>query len=411
MRTVLPLVALFRALAATAGRAALARALPVYVALAIGGAIALGPHGVRPSDVTHAALRSPAGRAALEGAWLLLVAPAARDALAAPQAIFLRASPFRASAFLAIHGAFVLAAQAGWFALWAAGEGALAGAAAAVSMTAVAALVAARPRGAVEIGALAATFAATIATPRPSLWLAAGAPAAALGVARGWSRAPEAARRAPRSVVGGPPAVALALVHLTRLAREDAPVLVRAALASLFGAAVGVAFVHGATDASGAARAGYAIAAATAPLAVLAGATATRALANEARLAALLDATATDRWTRALAAVLAVSAPAAALGALVGAAIGAASAAAPRETLRFVASCSLWGVANGVVALGLASRARVHADPSRIVPAMAVVALAGIVVAGAAGEAGALVAGAIGLAGGATSIARRARGA
>src|SRR5262249_34907691 len=145
-------------------------------------AIAFGPSGVRPSDITHALSRSPVARGVAIFVWMLVVVPIVRAALVAPSSFFLRAMPFSIVSFAVIHGSFAFAAQIAWGALWAIGEGVVHGVASTVVAAALAALIVARPRCLSDRAMLIVVAIAFVATPWPLLWFVVAAPVGVLAV-------------------------------------------------------------------------------------------------------------------------------------------------------------------------------------------------------------------------------------
>jgi hypothetical protein len=127
---------LVRALSATAGRAAVQRALPLYLGVLITASVLLEGNGVRPADVVARALDRPGERLLLYVAWAVVSLPALRALLTTPSSFFLGTLPVARWRLLAVQCAGVLVAQAPWAYLWLRGGGL------GVGMAAVAAAVA-----------------------------------------------------------------------------------------------------------------------------------------------------------------------------------------------------------------------------------------------------------------------------
>jgi hypothetical protein len=93
------LAPLARTLVMTAGRAALQRALPLYVGIGIAAAIGFEGNGMRPATLTRQADAHAPFRIALWGVWLLVSTPAARAVLCTPSSFFLRTLPVARARF------------------------------------------------------------------------------------------------------------------------------------------------------------------------------------------------------------------------------------------------------------------------------------------------------------------------
>src|SRR6187399_3157097 len=87
---------LLRAFWVSSGRAAVARAMPLYFAVLIGASVLFEGSGVRPADVVHATGASLGQRLLLYLAWTLVSLPALRAVLATPSSFFLRTLRWRA---------------------------------------------------------------------------------------------------------------------------------------------------------------------------------------------------------------------------------------------------------------------------------------------------------------------------
>jgi len=221
---------LVRALSATAGRAAVQRALPLYLGVIITASVLLEGSGVRPADVVASALERRGERLLLYAAWIVVSLPALRALLTTPSSFFLRSLPLARWRVLAVQCAGVLVAEAPWAYLWLRGGGFGVGTAAVAAAVAGAALVLSGVERASErVAALVLASALCVGCDWPLL-LGLSAPIASLGVRRVWLRAPElrGVRRA-RSWVGGPPVVGLASSYGLVLWRQARAQWIRAA--------------------------------------------------------------------------------------------------------------------------------------------------------------------------------------
>ena len=117
---------LAKTLVLTAGRAALQRALPLYLAMAIFAGIAFGGNGLHPTTVTTQAESSWLFRATLYLGWVIATLPAIRAVLATPETFFLRSLPVGRFRILAILVAMLALVELPWTLLWAFGRGAVA---------------------------------------------------------------------------------------------------------------------------------------------------------------------------------------------------------------------------------------------------------------------------------------------
>jgi hypothetical protein len=277
----------------------------MWAALAMMAAVTMGPTGMTPADAVSAMESSRGLRIALWAMWLAGAAPAVRAALARPDLLYLRALPIAPAVWWACLVSIALLVQAPWTALHWAGGGALSGAAAglgAAGASAALAMRARRPAEQVACLAAAVAIAFIVAAPGPD-WLAAGAGAAALGVAipLAWRRAPESAavRRGAHVRIVGPAPIALAIYHAVALWRRDRGALTRGLLlVAAGGAMAGLIEVR--------ALGSLAIAALTVTAAVF-GLAAPLARSRHAA-SWLLDASGTAPWARALAVMLVLAA-------------------------------------------------------------------------------------------------------
>ncbi len=217
---------------ADAGRAASRRIGPLFVGVAIAGAVIFGPNGMTAADAVGALASSAPLSLGLFVAWVLASAPAARLLFGTPSTLYLRAlAP--PSAFYLPAAASLALVELPWILLHLRGAGPLAGLSAFGTAAGAHALLAARGVGVVGFGALAAGVALA-----PGWgWLAT---AGLIALAAGVPAAVRAAAVAPargRGVVGGPPVVALALALLASAWRGARASFTRAALVVGGGAA------------------------------------------------------------------------------------------------------------------------------------------------------------------------------
>ncbi|XYI03235.1 hypothetical protein ACMHYB_27135 [Sorangium sp. So ce1128] len=355
-----------RALASTAGKDAVARAMPLYMGLGLVGAIVFGGNGMHPSQLTGLAAESLPFRLALWAVWLLVGTPAARALLRAPSTFFLRALPVPRAHLLSAHALLLAVAEVPWVALWAIGvgapagsaAGALAGCAAGAAAIAAHCMLLARPRGPRELTALSLLAGAILLGAPAALLLACAAPALVVGLRAAFVRAPEVgAGREPSLIPSAAPVLggalaSLSLAYLAALLRGHRAVLVRAMALAALGAFVGVAYARSIGPLGDEPLAAASLVA-LAPFALCAGAgLAGPVLREERRIAWLLAACGAAAPLRAGAAALAVAAPVTALALAHGAAVGALHRAAPLAVLRVLGGAGLAGLLLSGVALG-----------------------------------------------------------
>jgi hypothetical protein len=215
-------------LGATAGRAALQRALPLYLGLLLLASVLLEGSGVRPADVVAAAEQSSGVRFALYGAWTIVSLPALAGLLCTPSTFLLRTLPIARSRLLASHAVGVLIAELPWAAFWIRGGGLGRGLAALLAAVALASLVLTRlPRLPERAAAVLLLTVLLVGVP----WVLLGAlslPLAAYAVFSVWLRAPEFPERRARGWVGGPPLIGLTSSYALLLARRANPQWLRA---------------------------------------------------------------------------------------------------------------------------------------------------------------------------------------
>ncbi len=219
----------------------------VYTALAIAGAVVLGPTGMRPADVVAAA-GSREVRLALWVLWMAGVGPAVVAAVRAPSARYLRSLPIRRGVHLAVPGALALLAQWPVALLWILGGAPMAGAALALASASVALALAVQPRGwadrALVLGAVAAVTTAIAWPLPPTALLALAFAVGAVALPAAWARAPERPARLRLVGIAGPAPVALALATLAHIVRARPVALVRAGLAVAVGALLAGALIR-----------------------------------------------------------------------------------------------------------------------------------------------------------------------
>jgi hypothetical protein len=224
-----PWSSLLRALWVSAGRAAVARALPLYFGVLIGASVLFEGNGVRPADVVRATRESLGQRLLLFAAWTLVSLPALRALLATPSSFFLRTLPVARWRMWTVWAAALLLAELPWAYLWLRGGGLGPGLAAIAAALAAGTLLLTRLEQPAERGAALALAAVLCAPPFWPLLLAVSTPAAALGAQRVWLRAPEAGARRGRSCwISGGPVRALAASHALVLWRQARAQLARA---------------------------------------------------------------------------------------------------------------------------------------------------------------------------------------
>lgn len=388
-----PFAALARVLTRAAGPPALLRAAPPFAAIALFAAVIFGGNGMRPRDLCAVLAASPAVRAALWAAWLLVTAPAARALLEPRDTFVLRALPIPAWQFRLVHGAHLVALHLPWALLFAIGAGPLAGIASGLGAAAMSALVVARPRRLVEVLAAVAIAAAILAGAPRVLVSTIALISGAILVAAAWARAPERSARAGASLVGGRAPVALALAHVAVLVRRDGIVLLRGAAAAITGALV-LAFAirnNAVTDAD--TRETIAVAAAAIPLALATGGVSVKVLETERRLEWLLLSTAASPRLRALCAAVVTVAWGAIAGAIHGALASLFLDASAIARLRVAAIGIALGASLGAIAASLARRSEqpTGTDANAVTAAMGCAALATMVLAAAIGSRAAVV--------------------
>jgi hypothetical protein len=234
-----PWSSLLRALWVSAGRAAVARALPLYFAVLIGASVLFEGSGVRPADVVQATGKSLGQRLLLYLVWTLVSLPALRALLATPASFFLRTLPVARWRMWTVWGAALLLAELPWAYLWLRGGGLGTGLAAIAGALGAGTLALTRLEQRSERSAALALALALCAPPFWPLLLAVSAPAAALGAQRVWLRAPEPRASSGNGRIAGGPLRALAVSHTLVLWRQARAQLSRAGALLLLALAAG----------------------------------------------------------------------------------------------------------------------------------------------------------------------------
>lgn len=290
-----------RAVALTSGRAALRRAIPLYVGLAMASGLIFGGNGMRAADVTHMAERSPGFRVVFVLIWLLCATPGVRALIFAREALLLRSLPVPRLQFLLALAAHLALLELPLVGLWARGAGPLA-ALGLLVLCVSAHAVAVAGRFGFPLGLLMAAVALHLAP--PSSWMMGLLPVLALALTRAFRLAPEKPPADERPWVFGAPLSALFTTHLALLRRVHGAVLLRAFLYMLVALAIAVLAVRNNAPRSPSQAAALALLP-LAPGALLVGGTlAGPALLGERQLRWLLASTGTSGRTRALAASL-----------------------------------------------------------------------------------------------------------
>lgn len=229
---------LFRIVSATAGRAAFARAAPLYFAILSAASIIFSPMGMRAADVVHFCDRSPTFRLIFLGLWLLATTPAARAVLCEPSLFFLRSLPVGRPQLFAAQGALLFIAESPLIALFLRGGGMLAGLSVCLMAMAAHTLIVARPRRAIEWLAAGALVGSVAWARSPLLTILAALFGLRVGFVAAWVRAPERDVGGARALVFGPPLLALAMAYVLTLSRGQTALLLRFLLLSLLGAVI-----------------------------------------------------------------------------------------------------------------------------------------------------------------------------
>lgn len=369
-----PFPAFARALGRAALPPALLRAAPPFAALGLASSIVFGGYGMSPRDLVRLLDASAAARASLWAAWILVTAPAARALLTTPEALVLRSLPVPLGWFRAVHGAHLVALQAPWMLLFAAGAGALSSIAAGLAAAAASAIWVARPRALLEIAAAIALSIAVLAGAPGPVLIVVALPALRVGVAAAFRRAPERAGGAGRAIITGSAPVALSLAHAAVLLRRDGVALGRGALAALVGALVAALAARNNGVTARADQEAIALAAGAIPLAIAAASVSGRVLTTERRLDWLLLSSAASASLRAWVAAAVTAGWGAATGAIYGLSAAIALSGDLVARARVVLLGVTLGASLGAVAAHLARRAEraTGVDGTAIVAGMGV---------------------------------------
>ena len=352
-----PFVAIAIALGRAAGPPALLRAVPPFAAIGLASSIVFGGYGMSPRDLVALTAANAGARVALWIAWILVTAPAARALLATPEAFVLRSLPVPLAWFWIVHASHLVALQAPWALLFAAGAGPLAAIAAAVAGAAASAIVVARLRSIADVvAAVALTSAIALGAP-PAALAAAGIAAVGVGVASAFRRAPERAASAGRAWMPRSAPIALAIAHAAVLVRRDAITLVRGAAAALVGALIASLAARNNAVTSREEQEGIALAAGAIPLAIAVTGVAGRVLVTERGLAWLLLSSGASARLRAVVAAALTATWGAATGALYGVAAAIAMTDAADRRARIALLAIALGASLAAVGANLARRA------------------------------------------------------
>jgi hypothetical protein len=295
--------ALLRALACTAGRAAVQRALPLYLGLLLLASVLFEGSGVRPADVVAAARASRATLFDMYAAWTVVSLPALSALLGTPASFFLRSLPLARGRVLGLLAAGIGVAELPWFLLWLRGGGLGAGWAALASSVAIVTLLLTR-RWRLPDLAGALLLGVTLFGPAPlgaarwPLVLLPSVVLAARGVFTVWLRAPEQAPFALRASVRGPPLVGLATTHALLLVRQSSAQLLRAGALLVLSLIYAVAALRSLRPASEVELVRWSLCMFVPALVFGVAGVAGPLLRAEAQLDWLLSASGTEVWTR-----------------------------------------------------------------------------------------------------------------
>jgi ABC-type Mn2+/Zn2+ transport system ATPase subunit len=229
-----------RLLLLTAGRAALQRALPLYVGITIFSSIAFGGNGLSPSAVAELSARAWPFRLALHLGWALVSLPAIKALLATESTFVFRALPVSRLAWLSWTAMLIVVAELPWGILWLSAGGVMPALAETSWVVAATALALLPPKPTTLLGG--AALAVAIFPARTDVLLLVAVPVAAAATYQVWLRAPELPRARPRAWVRGPAALALALSYAAVLWRTAAAQLVRGL--ALVAVSAGIASLH-----------------------------------------------------------------------------------------------------------------------------------------------------------------------
>jgi hypothetical protein len=293
--------ALARAVMATSGRAVAVRAVPLFCGIGLIAAIVFGGHGVQPRTMVALLEGSLGARLVMFASWTMLASPAVARAFDAPGTITLRALRPPRTALFALLLAIAVFVQLPWMTLFAFGGGTLR----ALSYALLAAAACASMPG------FAVACAIVALAPLPVVALPTSFAVAAFSVAHAWRTAFEH-RDVVRIVRRAPPAMALAMTYVARMARATRARVNAAALVIVAGEGALALSLRNDADARPVTRALVVLAF---PFAIASALLAAPAVETEARLLPLLRSTRTKTATLALAMVLALAVPSTAFAA------------------------------------------------------------------------------------------------
>ncbi|WP_267683036.1 ABC transporter ATP-binding protein [Nannocystis sp. SCPEA4] len=221
--------ALVRALTATAGTAAMRRALPVYVGLLAVAGLLFGGNGLSTETVVAGAAESMPTRVLLWTAWLIALTPTLAALWQTKASLWLRSLPVPRAWHVATLLGFSALAESLWALGWGLGGGPLLAVGALGGALAGHGVILARPPGWQGALAVAATIAGLVLAP-PIVLAVATWPIALLTLRAAWLAAPtrSAGTRGFARSLPGPWMLASALVRSA--ARGQATTLARGAL-------------------------------------------------------------------------------------------------------------------------------------------------------------------------------------
>ena len=365
-------LAFVRVLSGVLGRAAGRRAVPVFVGLGMLSAVLLGPTGMRPSTLVQSFHRSLGFRVCFLAAWLVLVLPASAALFRHRDCDYLRCLPVPALVWWLVLGAFSLALQLPWAALWLAG-GTVVEAAGAVSIAAaMSILFATYPRNWQErvVGwAVLGGLGYFVVAQPVSLWPTLGVPTFLLATVIAWDRAPDRGRPWDPLMIRGGPILALALAHVVAVWRTGRASLGRAVVVALVGVGLSALAVRANRLISVAEIAGFSMAISAISFAVVAGVLAAPLQDAQRELRWLLDTTGASGPSRAFATSGVLGVFMAVVGMLHGVAVGAVADTSVFVSIQVGLLLMAWSVGFGLFAsrAARASEAVEGVDGTRLV--------------------------------------------
>ncbi len=226
-----------RLVAASSGREALRRGLPLYLTVAIGSFVVFAGNGLNASSIVKLANGSIGLRVALLAVWLIAALPVASALIQNRRVLFLKALPVPTREILAVLATLLGIAHLPWILLWARGATPMAAVQATLSALALHALWLARPWR-VHTALL---FASTIGLWlwAPSALTCAGALLAfALGLQSAWERGPRPTGEQRVWPTRAPATLALSVAYLATLWRAHSAIIVRCLYLCLSGSLV-----------------------------------------------------------------------------------------------------------------------------------------------------------------------------